>query len=65
MPADIRVDAGGGHLYIKQSGRDAVFGRMKIVLVEYDLVARQQTEAISVEPQGLPEECPANGTARR
>ncbi len=64
LPADIRVDRRRKHLYVKQSGRDAVFSTLKTVLVQYDLVSKRETERVPVEPSDLPAECPANETGK-
>ena len=59
-PADVRFDRTSERLYIEASGVPAAFGGHQTWLFEYDLRQRHQTGHARVDPNVLPQECPAN-----
>lgn len=58
-PADVRIDSGHTHLYIRASGAPASsFSRtLQTWLFEYDLRQRRQTARLRVDETVLPPEC--------
>jgi hypothetical protein len=53
-PADVRIDALAGRLYVKTSAGGA---SARTTLFEYDLRQRKQTAQEDVDGKGLPAEC--------
>ena len=57
-PLDVRVDLGSCRLYVSSYGSPLFVKETPTWLVEYDLRQRRELQAVKVEPEVLPSECP-------
>ena len=57
-PLDVRVDLGNCRLYVRSYGSPLFVKQVPTWLVEYDFGHRRELQAVQVEPEVLPSECP-------